>query len=304
MIIKVFTKLFCFLAPLILWGQNETPLIDFDIDEIVRNHSNQNKKEEPTSILYFVFTFIGLGVYLYVRFISDLVKPSKRNFAFTSRFPSTKRNIRHAYKVIGYFVLYSENDDLKGQYKYLVGYLRNLFPNEKKFDGRLFAEIRNEFDGLKMPVIWLRSALQKDQYPQVIDFMIDLAYYNGRVSKREVQLIYEAGLILGLQKNEIQSILSMRQNHYKEQERKRRERTRTFVSTINRTTKKNTSLKILGLPITTTDFQEVRKAYRDLARKYHPDRFINTEKGEQKMAHERFVQINTAHDYLQKVFKE
>jgi DnaJ like chaperone protein len=304
MIRRVMTFVFFIVIPILLWGQHETPIIDFDLDEILRNHSHQKKKEEPTSILYFVFTFIGLGVFLYVRFITELVQPSKSDSAFTPKFPSTKRNIRYAYKVIGYYVLYSENDDLKGQYKYLVGYLRNLFPDEKKFNGRLFAEIRNEFDGIKMPVIWLRRVLQKDQYPQVIDFMIDLAYYNGRVSRRELQLIYQAGMILGLQKTEIQAILAMRQNHYKEQERQRRERSSTFVNSVNRSAKKNASLRILGLPSNTTDFQEVRKAYRNLARKYHPDRFVNTEKGEQKMAHDRFVQINNAHDYLSKVLSK
>ena len=291
----------CFsIIPVFVCGQ--------DIDDIayledILNDINHQEKKETTSPLFFVFTFLVVGLFLYFKFFYEVTGKTNSDLPFSYRFPPTKRNVRYAYKVIGYYVLYSENDDLKGQYKYLVGYLRNLFPEEKKFDGQLFAGIREEFEGINEPVIWLRRVLSKDQCPQVIDFMIDLAYYNGRVSRRELHLIYQAGKLLRLTEKEIQSILTMRQNHYKEQERERRERRSQFASTINRSTKKNASLRILGLPNTTNDFQEVRKAYRELARKYHPDRFVNTEKGERKMAHERFVQINNAHDYLKEILE-
>lgn len=294
--------LFGIAIPFLVWGQSEFPFSEEELQDIIVDYTPK-KKKETTSPLYAVFTFIGVGLFLYYKFVTEVAETPRHQVAFTHSYAPTKRNVRYAYKVIGYYMLYSENDDLKGQYRYLIGYLRNLFPDEKKFDGQLFTEIRQEFDGIHQPIMWLRRVLPKDQHPQIIDFMIDLAYYNGSVSRLELRLIYQAGKLLRLTEKEIQAILAMRQNHYKEQERARRDRTSSFAKTINRSTKKNTSLKILGLPTTTSDFKEVRKAYRDLARKYHPDRFVNAEKGEQKMAHERFVQINNAHDYLANIME-
>jgi hypothetical protein len=265
-----------------------------------RGRPPATKEENYLSMAIFL---IMLGATIYYLILKDLKDNTYHTELFSKSYRSSKKNVRFAYKTIGFFMVYAENDDLRGQIKYLVAYLRNIFPESRNFDMQEFMQIRHELDGITAPVRWLRNILPKDHYPQVIDFMIDLAYYNGRVSRRELHLIYHAGKVLGLPVNEIQSILTMRQNHYKEQERAKRERQSAFASTLNRSTKKNSSLRILGLPNTTTDLMEVRKAYRDLARKYHPDRFVNLEKGEQQMAHERFVQINNAHDYLQSIMR-
>lgn len=55
--------------------------------------------------------------------------------------------------------------------------------------------------------------------------------------------------------------------------------------------------KILGIDSTATD-EEVKKAYRELARKYHPDNYVNTPLAD--LAEEKMKEINEAYETIRK----
>ena len=59
--------------------------------------------------------------------------------------------------------------------------------------------------------------------------------------------------------------------------------------------------KTLGIDRTATD-EEVKKAYRELARKYHPDNYVNTPLSD--LAEEKMKEINEAYDMIRKQRKE
>lgn len=63
----------------------------------------------------------------------------------------------------------------------------------------------------------------------------------------------------------------------------------------------NDPYKVLGIDRNATD-EEVKKAYRELARKYHPDNYINTPLAD--LADEKMKEINEAYDTIQKMRKE
>ena len=60
----------------------------------------------------------------------------------------------------------------------------------------------------------------------------------------------------------------------------------------------NDPYKILGVSPTATD-DEVKAAYRNLARKYHPDKYRDSDLSE--MAGEKMKEINAAYDEVQKI---
>ena len=58
----------------------------------------------------------------------------------------------------------------------------------------------------------------------------------------------------------------------------------------------NDPYKILGVPPTATD-DEVKKAYRELARKYHPDKYAGTDLAD--LASEKMKEVNAAYEEIQ-----
>ena len=63
----------------------------------------------------------------------------------------------------------------------------------------------------------------------------------------------------------------------------------------------NDPYKVLGIDRSATD-EEVKKAYRELAKKYHPDNYVNTPLAD--LADEKMKEINEAYDAIQKMRKE
>ena len=59
----------------------------------------------------------------------------------------------------------------------------------------------------------------------------------------------------------------------------------------------NDPYKILGVSPTATD-EEIKKAYRKLAVKYHPDNYVDNPLAD--LAEERMKEINEAYDRIQK----
>lgn len=59
----------------------------------------------------------------------------------------------------------------------------------------------------------------------------------------------------------------------------------------------NDPYKVLGVPSNATDAQ-IKEAYRELAKKYHPDKYINNPLAD--LAAEKMREINEAYDYLTK----
>ncbi|EIJ88038.1 DnaJ-like protein subfamily B member 4 [Nematocida parisii] len=60
---------------------------------------------------------------------------------------------------------------------------------------------------------------------------------------------------------------------------------------------KKSLYEILNVPKTATE-SEIRKAYKTLAKKYHPDRHTNKSEKEQQEMQEKFKELNNAHEIL------
>ncbi len=110
---------------------------------------------------------------------------------------------------------------------------------------------------------------------QLLHFLFGIAMADGLVTESEFKQIYTIAGYLGISPRDFESIKAM-----------------FYSSRAN-------SYKILEIDKTATD-SEIKKAYRKMAKKYHPDKVMHLGKEHQKGAEEKFRQVQEAYEQLQK----
>lgn len=110
---------------------------------------------------------------------------------------------------------------------------------------------------------------------QLLNFLVMISQADGVVSTEEVTALKEVALYLGLSNAEIDSMLNLKGNSIED------------------------AYKVLELSPDATD-DEVRKAYRKLALKHHPDRVATLGEDVRNAAQKKFQEINTAKERIYK----
>jgi DnaJ like chaperone protein len=110
---------------------------------------------------------------------------------------------------------------------------------------------------------------------QLLHFLFGIAKADGMVTDNEVSQIYMISGYLGISSRDYGSIKAM-----------------FYDSSEN-------AYKILEITKEATD-DEIKKAYRKMAKKYHPDKVIHLGKEHQQGAEEKFRQVQKAYEQLQK----
>ncbi|MFO7935593.1 MAG: TerB family tellurite resistance protein [Bacteroidales bacterium] len=110
---------------------------------------------------------------------------------------------------------------------------------------------------------------------EMLHFLFGIASADGAVSDAENSVLNRISGYMGITGSDFQSIRAM------------------FVSQTD------ASYKILEIESTATD-EEVKKAYRRMAMKYHPDKVSHLGEDFKKVAHEKFRKVQNAYDQIKK----
>lgn len=118
----------------------------------------------------------------------------------------------------------------------------------------------------------IRSNMNYHQRLQLFHFLVDLAACDG-LQQREIDVLETIATYLGISKNESDSIIA----HFRPSN--------------------DSNYKILEISPDATD-DEVKKAYRKMAIKYHPDKVATLGEDIQKAAEEKFKAISQAYEAI------
>lgn len=123
--------------------------------------------------------------------------------------------------------------------------------------------------------LYLQQRTRYEVRLQIIHFLFSIAKADGNVSNAEVNMLYEISSYLNLTKRDFESIKAM------------------FFKSVDN------SYTILEIEKSATD-AEVKKAFRTMAKKYHPDKLQHMDEAYRKGAEEKFRRVQEAYEHIQK----
>ena len=140
-----------------------------------------------------------------------------------------------------------------------------------------------EYD-LEQLVDVLKSKVIPTQYYAILQLLFAVAASDGKIAKKEDDFIIRVGLLLQFTRDRIQII-----------------RNQFVNSNVSSEGSIKQYLSVLGLSEGATK-DEIKSAYRSLAKEFHPDKLNGMSQGIKDLAKEKFQQIQLAYENLNKSY--
>lgn len=140
---------------------------------------------------------------------------------------------------------------------------------------KLFKNITNQKVSTRQVCLQIKQMMDHPSRLQLLHFLFGIAKADGMVIEAEIRQIYTISGYLGISSKDFESIKAM------------------FYSS------RDNAYKILEANKNATD-DEIKKAYRKMAKKYHPDKVAHLGEEHQKGAEEKFKQVQQAYEQIQK----
>lgn len=137
------------------------------------------------------------------------------------------------------------------------------------------AEVKDKRQNLQLLCQFFVGGARPEVRVQILHFLFGIAQSDGSISDSELAKLSQIAAALQLSSHAYESIKAM------------------FVKSTDQ------AYTILEISPNATD-AEVKKAYRTLAKKYHPDKVLTDDPALKKGAEEKFQQIQTAYETIQK----
>jgi DnaJ like chaperone protein len=234
------------------------------------------------SYFFPIFMILAAGIVIYGKYFMD----KKPLFKFPGQQEEEEPNTMLPYAR-------KSDENIQIAYAYLAGWIikKNSRDPKKKVDFvRLY--FQRHFPMVYMSVAkWILSHLNDGKERiAIIDFLFEIVKADGEIIDREFVAIVRLAELIGVRASYIEKKMAEFQ----------KEKFNRYNNNPSNTNQKRT--KALFTLHLSEGFSEdqLKRAYRKLAVKYHPDKQINTSEAEKSAAAQKFMEIQEAYDFLSK----
>lgn len=195
-------------------------------------------------------------------------------------------------------MLRCDSDNVQEKHAQLQHYVRTKFPD---IPGGIADSYRS---ALSMPVstksvaAWLGKHLRSDlEKTELLEFLFGLAITDGTLGKKEHAVLLAFTQHIGLNAAIFAKLVDEHQRSraerlFDEQEQHRKQQTGSKTTYSHEKAR-----AVLGLASGFTQ-SDLKKAYRQLAKRFHPDRYMHASDEEKQQVSERFIELQEAYEYL------
>jgi len=174
-------------------------------------------------------------------------------------------------------VMTADGKVLKAELDYVKAFFSQQFGPQ--FSSTHLKTLKQFIDSGQIPLQQIcqdiRTRMQPEVRIQLVHYLFGIAKADGFVSPVEMSVIQDISNMLGIPQVEFESVRNM------------------FYRDVN------SDYKVLGIDENATD-EEVKKAYRQMAIKFHPDKVAQMGEEFQKGAKEKFQKIQDSYDAIKK----
>ncbi|HOK37433.1 MAG TPA: TerB family tellurite resistance protein [Bacteroidales bacterium] len=195
-----------------------------------------------------------------------------------SRNKTTRGDFILSLLVLSAAVMKADNVVRKSELNFVKKFLLQNFNEEETLEAlRILKEILDREINLDEVCTQIRMKMTKPLKLQIIHYLFGIAYADGELHNNEIETIKNICFKIGLSGYDFETIYSM------------------FKPKLNI----DDYYSVLGLNQSASN-EEIKKAYRSLALKHHPDKVAHLGEDIQKAAQEKFKKINEAYEYIKK----
>lgn len=258
------------------------------INQIIFSFTHTTIPKDQFADWVFALCFFGplLAGIVYLIYLRRIDKHWEKGI-FPDKTPFNRDNLLEAYICLAAKMIQKDRRDPKDKLLFVKNYFEKTFKvTHVDYSDSLSWAFKNPIDH-KTVAVWINKHVHEEtKRIQILYFLVGLSMIDQELIQSEYQLLKDLTPLLNLNQTHLDQIIGM--YSFKSEEK---------TSSKKSESNKEQALTVLGLQIT-ADTDDIKASYRKLVKIHHPDRFSNDSPEQQQLAHEKFLLIQKAYEYL------